>query len=235
MLCRNICCIFACKHIQRQTIMNTLENVENHFIEKNVLTLQNLSRFLSVSVRTVQRTIRPLGTIRSYDHNGRYFSLKKLARFNSMGIWEYNNIHFSKFGTLKNTLAAIINNSDQGLDAAQIKDVLGVDTRSFLYQYKDISGIKREKVGSHYVYFSSEPRQFSKQLSNRKQSLASMAQAPLEGTAAISVLVETIKYPDFTFEQLSKYLGKQGIRIKPEVIKDFFLFYGIEKKTPGLK
>jgi len=66
--------------------------------------------------------ISPLDTIRSYDHNGRYFSLEKLARFNSKGIWEYNNIHFSKFGTLKNTLVAFINNSSQGMDASQIKE-----------------------------------------------------------------------------------------------------------------
>lgn len=227
--------IFVAKHIIRQSIMDTLQSIENHFIAKNVLTLQNLSQYFNVSVRTVQRMIIPVDTIRSYDHNGRYFSLEKLARFNSMGIWEYNNIHFSRFGTLKNTLVTIINNSSQGMDASQIKDVLGMDTRSFLFQYKDVSGIKREKVGSHYVYFSSEPGQLSKQLSNRKQGLASMAQAPLEGTAAISVLVETIKHPDFTFEQLSKHLGKQGIKIKPEIIEDFFLFYGIEKKTPGSK
>lgn len=227
--------IFAAKHIIRQSLMDTLQSIENHFIEKNVLTLQNLSQYFHVSVRTVQRMISPLDTIRSYDHNGRYFSLEKLARFNSMGIWEYSNIHFSRFGTLKNTLVAIINSSSQGMDASQIKDVLGMDTRSFLFQYKDVNGIKREKVGSNYVYFSSEPGQFSKQLSNRKQGLVSMAQAPLEGTAAISVLVETIKYPDFTFEQLSKHLSKQGIKIKPEIMEDFFLFYGIEKKTPDSK
>jgi len=215
--------------------MDTLQSIEDHFIEKNVLTLQNLSQYFHVSVRTVQRMIGPLDTIRSYDHNGRYFSLEKLARFNSMGIWEYNNIHFSRFGTLKTTLVAIINNSSQGMDASQIKDALGMDTRSFLFQYKDVSGIKREKVGSHYVYFSSEPGQFSRQLSNRKQGLVSISQAPLEGTAAISVLVETIKHPDFTFDQLSKHLSKQGIKIKPVIIEDFFVFYGIEKKTPDSK
>jgi hypothetical protein len=117
------------------------------------------------------------------------------------------------------------------MDASQIKNLLGVDTRNFLFQYKDVSGIIREKVGSHYVYFSSEPEQFSRQLSKRKQGLASMAQAPLEGTAAITILVETIKHSDFTFEQLSKHLDKQGIKIKPEIIEDYFLFYGIEKNA----
>ncbi len=212
--------------------MSTLQSVENHFIEKKVLTLQSLARLLSASVRTVQRVISPLDTIRSYDHNGRYFSLEKLARFDSIGIWEYNNIHFSKFGTLKSTLVAIINNSTRGMDASQIKDVLGMDTRSFLFQYKDVSGIKREKIGNHYVYFSSDKNRFSEQLANREQGLVSPAKAPLEGIAAIRVLVETIKYPDFTFEQLSKHLSTQGLKIKPQVIEDFFIFYGIEKKTP---
>lgn len=215
--------------------MDTLQSIENHFIKRNVLTLWELSAYFNVSVRTIQRMITPMDTIRSYDHNGRFFSLEKLARFNSMGIWEYKNIHFSKFGTLKNTLVAIIGNSSQGMDASQIKDALGLDTRSFLFQYKDISGIKREKVGSHYVYFSSEPDRFLDQLSNRKQSLLSPAQAPLEGTDAISVLVETLKHPDFTFDRLSMHLAKKGIKIKPQTIKDFFVFHGIEKKTPGSK
>jgi hypothetical protein len=87
----------------------------------------------------------------------------KLAHFDSVGIWKYKDIHFSKYGTLKNTLVAIINNSSEG----------------------------------------------------------------------ICVLVKTIKYPDFSFEQLSQHLSKQCIKIKPEVILDFFIFYGIEKKTPG--
>lgn len=224
---------FAHKHITRQSIMEKLQTIENHFVKKNVLTLQYLSQFFNVSVRTIQRIISPLDTIKSYDHNGRYFSLKKLAHFDSIGIWRYKDIHFSKYGTLKNTLVAIINNSSQGMDASQIKEALDLDTRSFLFQYKDVRGIRREKAGKHYVYFSADQQRFSQQLSNRKQALESPVQSPLDGNAAIYVLVETIKHPGFSFEQLSQHLGKQGIKIKPEVIRDFFIFYGIEKKTPG--
>lgn len=215
--------------------MNTLKSIENQFIEKVVVTLRELSQFLNVSIRTIQRKIRQWDTIRSYDHNGGYFSLKKLATFNSYGIWEYNNIHFSKFGTLKGTLVAIINNSSHGMDASQIRDVLGMDTRSFLFQYKDVSEIKREKIGGNYVYFSSDQQQFSEQLLKRKLDSEALAQPPLKGSAAISVLVEAIKHPGFTSEQLSGHLHKQGIKIKPKVIQSFFAFYGIEKKTPDLR
>ena len=215
--------------------MEKIECIENQFIEKIVVTLPELSRLLNVSIRTIQRITREWNTIRSYDHNGRYFSLERLAEFNSYGIWEYSNIHFSKFGNLKNTLIAIINNSTQGMDALQIRDVLGVDTRSFLYQYKDISALKREKLGGIYVYFSSDQGKFTEQLSRRKLNMEAISPPPLKSIIAINVLVAAIKHPGFTTEGLSKYLHKLGIRVKPEAIQNFFKFYGIEKKTTDLR
>jgi len=215
--------------------MEKIECIENQFIEKIVVTLPELSQLLNVSIRTIQRITRGWNTIRSYDHNGRYFSLERLAEFNSYGIWEYSNIHFSKFGNLKNTLIAIINNSTQGMDALQIRDVLGVDTRSFLYQYKDISALKREKLGGIYVYFSSDQGKFTEQLSRRKLNMEAISPPPLKGIIAINVLVAAIKHPGFTTEGLSKHLYKLGIRVKPKAIQDFFKFYGIEKKTTDLR
>ena len=210
--------------------MEKIKRIKNQFDEKIVITLPELSRLLNVSIRTIQRITRKWDTIRSYDHNGRYFSLERLAEFNSYGIWEYSNIHFSKFGNLKNTLIAIINNSTQGMDASQIRDVLGVDTRSFLYQYKDISSLKREKLGGIYVYFSSEPGKFTGQLSRRKLNIEAISPPQLKDIIAINVLVAAIKHPDFTTEGLSEHLHKLGIRVKPKAIQDFFKFYGIEKK-----
>ena len=215
--------------------MNKIVFIENQFNEKIVVTLPELSRLLNLSIRTIQRITRGWDTIRSYDHNGRYFSLERLAEFNSYGIWEYNDIHFSKFGNLKNTLIAIINNSIQGMDASQIRDVLGVDTRSFLYQYKDVSGIRREKLGSIYVYFSGDPGKFPEQLSRRKLNMEALAHPPLKGPTAINVLVAALKHPSFTADQLSKHLHKLGTRVKPKAIQDFFTFYGIEKKNAGFK
>jgi len=55
--------------------MEKIECIENQFIEKIVVTLPELSRLLNVSIRTIQRITRGWNTIRSYDHNGRYFSL----------------------------------------------------------------------------------------------------------------------------------------------------------------
>jgi len=106
-----------------------------------------------------------------------------------------------------------------------------VDTRSFLYQYKDVSGIRREKRGSSYVYFSGDTGKFSEQLSRRKQNIEALAHPPLKGPVAIKVLVAALKHPDFTPGKLSEYLHEAGTRVKPKAIQDFFKFHGIEKNS----
>jgi hypothetical protein len=210
--------------------MEKIERIENQFFEKIIVTLPELSWLLNVSVRTIQRITNPLDIIGSYDHNGRYFSLGRLAEFNSYGIWEYHQVHFSRFGNLKNTLVGIIDHSPQGMEATRIREVLGVDTRSFLSQYKSVSQVKREKLGGHYVYFSSDQDKFSAQRLRRMQTIE--AHPPLKGTEAIDVLVAALKHPGFTAGELSEYLHQSGTKVKPRTIQDFFRFHGLEKKTP---
>ncbi len=212
--------------------MNKIERVENQFFEKIIVTLPELSWLLNVSVRTIQRITNPLDIIRSYDHNGRYFSLGRLAEFNSYGIWEYHQVHFSEFGNLKNTLVGIIDHSPQGMEATLIREVLGVDTRSFLSQYNAVSQVKREKLGGHYVYFSGDQDKFSAQRSRRMQTIEAVAHPLLKGSVAIEVLVAALKHPGFTAGELSEYLHQSGTRVNPEIIRDFFNFHGLEKKTP---
>lgn len=208
-----------------------LQLIENQFSENIVLTLGDFADFFNISVRSVQRLLKKWNFIRSYDHNGRYFSLTKLAEFDSYGIWEYNDIHFSRFGNLKQTLIAIISNSTMGMDALQIREVLGMEPRSFLSKYSDISQLRRKKIEGRYIYFSAEQRIFEDQLSRREKSLTTVNDSGLETTEAIRLLVTAIKHPDFTIQQLSKHLQREGGMIEPAVIKNFFSFYGIEKKT----
>ena len=208
-----------------------LQCIENEFNKSIVLTLHDLSDFLNVTVRTVQRLLKKCDTIRSYDHNGRYFSFARLAQFNSHGIWEYNSIHFSKFGNLKQTLIAVISNSPMGMDAPQIREVLGVETRSFLSKYSDNSQIRREKIGGRYVYFSANQDSYLAQFSKRENAFIRLSKSELNNTEAIRVLIAAIQHPDFTIEQLSMHLRTEKIIIEPMVIKNFFSSHEIKKKT----
>lgn len=231
MVCRNICLFLPKKTYIMTQFENSIVILKNYFKEQIILTLYDLALLLNTSIRTVQRKLIQLDTIKSYNHNGRYFALKEVAQFNSYGIWEYNEVHFSKFGNLKNTLIQIIRNSETGLNALEISKILGLETRSFLYHYKDITEIKREKTNGCYVYFSSEHTQYNFQLTNRINLKQQQLVSPIKDSAGIIVLVETVKHPEYSTEKLSKHLRRQGVRIKPATITAFFKFHGIEKKT----
>ena len=203
----------------------------NYLKVQIIVTISELAALLNVSVRTVQRKLKQLEVIKSYDQNGRYFALNEVASFNNAGIWEHNNVHFSKYGNLKNTLIGIINNSEYGMSAVDIRGALGIDTRSFLYHYRGCQEIKREKAGSHFVYFSANQTQYAIQFANRKKLAIQQPSLVLKDSSGIMVLVETIKHPELSAEGLSKHLHRQGIRIESKVIIEFYKFHGIEKKT----
>lgn len=208
-----------------------MTNIKNHLKKQIIMTLLELSLLINASTRTVQRKLKQLDTIRSYDHNGRFFALKEVAQFNPYGIWKHKEIHFSKYGNLKDTLIQVIKNSDAGINADEIRNILGLETRSFLFHYKDIEQVKREKVDGCYVYFSSDSIRYNFQLTNRKKLIGEQLSYHMKDTTGIMILVETIKHPDFSAKRLSRHLRKQGIKIKPEAIIDFYKFHGIEKKT----
>lgn len=203
---------------------------KNYLKKQVIMTLLELSLLINASTRTVQRKLKQLDTIRSYDHNGRFFALKEVAQFNAYGIWKYKEIHFSKYGNLKNTLIQVIINSDAGINAVDIRNILGMEPRSFLFHYKDIKQVKRKKIDGCYVYFSSNSTRYKFQLTNRKKLIREPLSYSLKDATGIMVLIETIKHPDYTAERLSKHLRKQGIKIKPEAIINFYKFHDIKKK-----
>jgi len=71
-----------------------LDRAMRQFISEQVMTLSQLEALLSCSQRSVQRYLSKWGTLRSYNHNGKYFSLPVTARFDSFGVWKYQDIGF---------------------------------------------------------------------------------------------------------------------------------------------
>lgn len=173
-----------------------------------------------------------MDVIKSYDHNSQFFALRETAQFNEYGIWKYNNVHFSRHGGLKNTFIAVVKNSGNGMNTSQIREVLGIEPRSFLFHYKDIKEIRRDKIQGSYVYFNAEDRRYNEQLLKRKQLGENKKPPPkLSPTIAISILVEKIKNPGHNVEQLHNHLKNTGVTITIRAINSFFEYYGIEKKT----
>ena len=101
-----------------------LDRAMRQFISEQVMTLSQLETLLSCSQRSVQRYLSKWGALRSYNHNGKYFSLSVIARFDSFGVWKYQDIGFSRFGNLKDTVVQLVNNSPTGLTTTELGQIL---------------------------------------------------------------------------------------------------------------
>ena len=103
------------------------------FKKLKVLTIIKLIAIMMCSDRTIQRRLKSWGTHTSYNKNCRYYTLPDIPKFNHYGIWKYKGIFFSKFGNLKNTVIAVIKQSESGLNVGCLNHL------QFFDQYLDCS------------------------------------------------------------------------------------------------
>ena len=133
------------------------------FQKSKVLTLNQVSNTRDCSIRTVQRQFAELAVLRSYNKNSRYYTLPDIPNFNAHGVWWYQDIFFSKYGNLRQTVKHAILTSENGLTGNEIGVIVNLLPRSFMHHFRDMDDVFREKHEGVYVYFSNDSRIFKKQ------------------------------------------------------------------------
>lgn len=200
------------------------------FREK-VITIGTLASLLNSSIKTARRWLKRWKAYTSYNENGRYYTLPNIPEFDENGLWAYRKIHFSKYGNLKKTTINLVKRSKAGLDAAEMNDLLGISVRSFLTALQKHPDVKREKIQGRYVYFSTVVEDYVKQ-KNYRVSMAKMKQLPSDFEAVL-ILVETIKNPHLSIEELALKLKENNCNVTPDSIGNLFTYHGLTvKKTP---
>jgi len=157
-------------------IMNTpkyhLQALKRFFDKHKIATLDQLREALGNPARcTVFRKLSDLHYLSSYSHRGKYYTLKSIARFTNQGLWNFRSICFSRFGNLLQTSEALVNHSDTGYSAAELKDIVQVKTKHALIQLVRDGRLERETFDSVYVYLSAQKDVASRQIKTRKALL----------------------------------------------------------------
>jgi hypothetical protein len=203
-------------------------------MRKKVLAVEELAELLASSLPTARRRLKEWHTHTSYNHNGRYYVLPEVAQFDPNGLWRYRSIFFSRHGTLKATVIHLINDSPAGLTAAEIKLLVGLEPRSFLSHFRDEPQLQRQKIEGRFVYLSSDQETRAKQKQKRKEQAARAAliRSPTDAEGIV-ILVERIKQPETSIEDLSKRLRKRGLKFRIEELRNFLECHGLLKKTPN--
>jgi hypothetical protein len=145
------------KSIDPKLLLTTLNN-------KKIMTLSELKRTLKTQCRmTVFRKLSMLGYISSYSHSGKYYSLKRIARYNKHGIWSYKSALFSKNGTLKKSIEFLISTSTHGYSASELIHILKIKVEDALLELVKNKIITRKKLSGIYIYYARSSKLCNKQ------------------------------------------------------------------------
>jgi hypothetical protein len=157
-------------------IMNTtkyhLQALKQFLDRHKIATLDQLREALGNPARcTVFRKLGDLQYLSSYSHRGKYYTLKSIARFSQQGLWNFRSVWFSRFGNLLETCQALVQQSDAGYNAAELRGILQVKTKHALTQLVREGRLARQTFDSAYVYLSAQKDVAGRQIKARKARL----------------------------------------------------------------
>lgn len=200
---------------------------------KKIMPMAELKNTLGSQCRmTVLRKMGELDYITSYSHSGRYYSLKRIARYNRHGIWLCQSAMFSKVRTLKKTIAFQIDNSKKGFSASELRKILKVKVEDVLLELVKNKTISRKKMSGIFIYYSVVSNLKKKQELTRKAKI----QSP-DVEMKPDVLMHELKaaliifYSTLNEKQRRLYAGYESLKIGHGGDKRIGELLDIDKKT----
>ncbi len=210
-----------------QSLITYLNNKKIATIEEIKATLNTQSRM------TVFRRLNQLDYISSCSHRGEYYSLKRIAKYNQSGLWIYNSVLFSIYGTLKKTLQMLINQSQGGYNASELNKVLNVKVDDALLELIKNKSINRKKIAGVYVYFTSAPNCAKKQELTRTESIQYQDSLEMHPEILANELKAAliIFYSTLNEKQRRLYAGFESLKVGYGGDKKIAELLNIDKRT----
>jgi len=149
---------------------------------RKIATLPELKQALGSDVdTTVFRKLKELSYRSSYSHRGRYYTLAETPQFDSHGLWSFQTVWFSRWGSLLSTLEALVHAAPQGYCAHELPPLLHVEVKDALLQLVEQHRIARQQVAGLFLYCSPAAAL------RRRQVLARQALSDIPGSATTEV------------------------------------------------
>jgi hypothetical protein len=202
-----------------------------------LMTISDLSDQLNHRARSsLFRDLQKISTTSSYTHAGKYHVLESTPKFDSVGLWFYQGIGFSKYNTLRATIVNLIESSNLGRTHKELNDLLKIKMHNTLKQLVETKQIVRKQMPNNlYVYLHGDKKkskqQYELRLSMKTDSLARISAPPQSVT--IVVLVELIRHHQLEAEPslITNLLKKRsGLDINRKTVEHIFSYYQIKKK-----
>ena len=202
------------------------ERLSNLFLQQPCWRIETLAAQLRYSIPSIRRFLGEVGYYRSFTHNGGWYTLRSIPRFDRDGLWFHNELGFSRAGSLTNALVDLTTRSAAGMSAEQLGTKLRCRCHSVLVQLCRQGRLQRHKIGNSHVYLALDPSIAAVQ----RQTVESLSIMELPAEIAVLILVAFIRRPDSSFEQLAKVISRdKGVIVKAAQIEKLFDQYGLKK------
>lgn len=149
------------------------QTLRKHLLRHKIATLAELKQALGTTTDlTVFRKLKTLDYLSSYTHRGRYYALRETARFDDAGLWSYDAVWFSRFGTLVATLEAFVNQSPRGWFADELADALHAEVQDPLHDLVRAGRLRRSELAGRFLYTSADSGHARDQFRTRQTAQA---------------------------------------------------------------
>ncbi|MCP4932914.1 MAG: hypothetical protein GY927_01620 [bacterium] len=208
-----------------------ISTVIKSFKKENIVTVALLMTWLSCSMPTARRRLKEWGAYTSYNHNGRYYTLPEIPKFNKHGLWQYRGVFFSKHGNLKQTVVHLVTHSEQGLSGSELGELLGLQPRSFLSHFRTHPGLYRERLMGRWIWFAADQESRKQQRQTRLDRVATQAHRMPSDMESVMILVDLINHPNSSLERIASRLKRKGIDADVEAIRKLLAHHDLLKKN----
>ena len=210
----------------------TKKDIVDLFYKQKILTKKQLFQMFGCSNMTAWRILSEHGYISSYNFNAQYYTLIDIPVFDKNGLWSYRKVAFSKYGSLTNTVIALVFNSPSGLEKNELQQLLGLNVIPILSKLYQQGKLYREKLDGIFVYLQTNEDNRRRQLSNRASDIIKEKHRQLpEPERIIAVLVELIQRVQLQPQQLARRLSRKGIKVTTTEIRAILQHYQLTKKN----
>lgn len=200
------------------------------FSAPRALTLQQLCQIFRCSRATILRRLAEHGYYSSYNHSGTFLTIPEVAQFDSHGLWTWKTARFSKYGTLKQTVAYLTQSSPQGMTHEELAMLLAVRVHNVLLQLVREGTLRRERIGPTFVYLHAQRPSRSEQVKQRRATLAARPTVRPTSQQTIAILLQLLQDPQATRQQILSRCQRGGVPLTPQVVEAIFQHYELDKK-----
>jgi len=202
---------------------------------KKVVKFEEIQEALCAASRTTTfRFLRQVPYIRSYNYNGCYYANRDSTIFDSLGLYFYGDICFSRDRKLDKTVSRLVCESEAGITQRELQDLLKVRVQVLLLNAVRRKIIYREKVEGFYLYLHNDSAIRKSQLKVRYSSIATSAYSEpddslqIDSNIVIKVLLTLIRHPGLCQAEVVRALRGYVPPVTMEQVVSVFDRYSLE-------